>query len=117
MAVFFTPLIAMIGNYPNGINPITAPALVIVGAMMMKSVKNIEWDDFSEAVPAFLILAGIPFTFSIADGLTLGFITYPAIKLFSGKAKKIGWLTYLIGAVLLAYLLIVKTQWLTNVLK
>ena len=116
-AVFFTPMIGMIGNYPGGINPITAPALVVVGAMMMKSVKNIDWDDFSEAVPAFLVLAGIPFTFSIADGLTLGFVTYPAIKLFSGKAKTIGWLTYLIGAVLLAYLLLVKTRWLAELLK
>ncbi|MCK5844682.1 MAG: NCS2 family permease [Victivallales bacterium] len=116
-AVFFTPLIAMIGNYPGGINPITAPALVIVGAMMMKSVRDIDWDDFSEAVPSFLIMAGIPFTFSIADGLTLGFITYPAIKLFSGKAKEAGWLTYLIGGVLLAYLLLVKTGYLTQMLK
>ena len=117
IAVFFTPFIAMIGNYPGGINPITAPALVIVGAIMMKSVKKIDWDDFSEAVPAFLILAGIPFTFSIADGLTLGFIAYPVIKLFGGKAKETGWLTYLIGATLLLYLICVKTGLLATWLK
>lgn len=109
-AVFFTPFIGMIGNYPGGINPITAPALVIVGAIMMQSVKKIDWDDFSEAVPSFLILAGIPFTFSIADGLTLGFIAYPVIKLFGGKAKETGWLTYVIGITLLVYLLCVKTR-------
>jgi adenine/guanine/hypoxanthine permease len=117
IAVFFTPLIGMIGNYPGGINPITAPALVIVGAIMMQSVKKIDWDDFSEAVPAFLVLAGIPFTFSIADGLTLGFIAYPIIKLFGGKAKETGWLTYLIGATLLIYLLCVKTGQLAIWLK
>ena len=77
---------------------------------MMQSVKKIDWDDFSEAVPSFLILAGIPFTFSIADGLTLGFIAYPVIKLFGGKAKETGWLTYVIGITLLVYLLCVKTR-------
>ena len=110
VAIFFTPFIAMIGKYPGEINPITAPALVIVGAMMMKSVRNIDWDDFSEAVPAFLVLAGIPFTFSIADGLTLGFIAYPTIKLFGGKARETGWLTYLIGITLLIYVLFVKSR-------
>lgn len=109
-AVFFTPFIAMIGKYPGGINPITAPALVIVGAIMMQSVKKIDWSDFSEAVPSFLILAGIPFTYSIADGLTLGFIAYPVIKLCGGKAKETGWLTYVIGITLLVYLLCVKTK-------
>jgi AGZA family xanthine/uracil permease-like MFS transporter len=113
-AVFFTPLIAMIGNYPGGINPITAPALVIVGAMMMKSVTHIKWNDFSEAIPAFLVLAGIPFTFSIADGLTLGFIAYPIIKFFGGKRKEVGWLTYLIGIMLLIYMLIIKTNLLAH---
>lgn len=113
IAVFFTPFIAMIGAYPDpGLNPITAPALVIVGAIMMQSVKNIEWDDFSESVPAFLIIAGIPFTFSIADGLMLGFIAYPIIKLFGGKAKEIGWLTYVIGIILLIYMFVVKTHML-----
>ncbi len=112
LAVFFTPFIAMIGNYPGGINPITAPALVIVGAIMMRSVMKIDWDDFSEAVPSFLIIAGISFTFSISDGLMLGFVTYPAIKLFGGKARQIGWLNYVIGATLILYLLCVKTGFL-----
>lgn len=117
IAVFFTPFIGMIGNYPGGINPITAPALVIVGAIMMQSVRKIDWDDFSEAIPSFLILAGIPFTFSIADGLTLGFIAYPVIKLFGGKAKEIGWLNYVIGLTLIIYLLCVKTGLLATWLK
>jgi AGZA family xanthine/uracil permease-like MFS transporter len=109
LALFFAPIIMLVGSYPGGINPITAPALVVVGAMMMKNIKDIEWDDFSEAIPAFLIVAGIAFTFSIADGLTLGFIAYPLIKVLSKKGKEIGWLTYLISGILLIYLIIVKT--------
>ena len=115
-AVFFTPFIAMIGQYPGGINPITAPALVIVGAMMMKSVKNIDWDDFSEAIPSFLILVGIPFTFSIADGLMIGLIAYPIIKLLGGKFKETPWLTYCIGIILIIYFFVVKTDVLSQLL-
>ena len=114
VAVFFTPLIAMIGNYPGDINPITAPALIIVGAIMMGSIRHIDWDDFSEAIPSFLIIAGIPFTYNIADGLMLGFIAYPVIKLFGGKAKEIGWLTYVLGFILLIYMFVVKTELLAK---
>lgn len=110
LAVFFSPFIEMVAKYPvPGINPITAPALIIVGAMMMKSISKINWDDYSEAIPAFLIFAGIPFTFSIADGLTMGFIAYPLIKLLGGKSREAGWLTYLIGIMLVLYLVFIKT--------
>jgi xanthine/uracil/vitamin C permease (AzgA family) len=60
----------MIGAYP----PITAPALTIVGAMMMQNVVKIDWNDYTESVPAFLIIVGIPFSYSIAEGLALGFM-------------------------------------------
>ena len=103
-ALFFSPLIGMIGSYP----PITAPALVIVGAMMMRNVEKIDWNDFSESIPAFLIALGIPLTFSIADGLAMGFISYPLIKLLSGKGKEISWIMYLVGFILLMYLLFVR---------
>ncbi len=104
LALFFSPLIAMVGSYP----PITAPALVIVGAMMIRNVTRIDWDDSSESVPAFLTLIGIPLSFSIADGLALGFISYPIVKFFSGKGREIGWLTYVLAAVLLAYFVFVR---------
>jgi len=119
LAVLFTPFFSMIGQYPGegGINPIVAPALVIVGAMMMQSVRYIDWSDFSEAIPAFLILAGIPFTYSIADGLTIGFIAYPIIKLLGGKGKTVSWLTYLVGVLLLFYMIFVKTGILEEMLK
>jgi AGZA family xanthine/uracil permease-like MFS transporter len=69
LALFFSPLIAMVGSYP----PITAPALILVGAMMMRNVNKIAWNDYSEAIPAFLALIGIPLSYSISDGLALGF--------------------------------------------
>jgi AGZA family xanthine/uracil permease-like MFS transporter len=106
VALFFGPLIAMIGSYP----PITAPALVIVGAMMIQNVTKIEWSDYTEAIPSFLILIGIPLSYSIADGLALGFISYPVVKFCSGKGRQIGWLNYVLAAVLLAYFLGVRSR-------
>lgn len=83
VALVFSPLIGMTGNYL----PITAPALSIVGAMMMSNAAHIAWDDLSESVPAFLTLVGIPLAYSIADGLALGFISYPALKVLTGRAR------------------------------
>jgi AGZA family xanthine/uracil permease-like MFS transporter len=104
LALFFSPIIATIGSYP----PITAPALVIVGSMMMRNVTNVEWDNYAEAMPAFLIMIGIPLSFSIADGLALGFIAYPIVKLFAGQGRDVKWLMYVMAAVLVAYFLFVR---------
>ncbi|PWU15062.1 MAG: guanine permease [Verrucomicrobia bacterium] len=104
LALLFSPIIHMIGSYP----PITAPALVIVGAMMIQNVAKIDWTDYSETIPAFLTLIGIPLSYSIADGLALGFISYPIIKFFSGKGREIGWLTYVLAAVLVLYFVFVR---------
>ena len=104
LALFFQPIVMAIAEF----KPITAPALVVVGAMMMKSVKDIDWDDYSESVPAFLILVGVPLTYSIAYGMMLGFVAYPIVKILTGQGKKIGWLNYVMGAILLVYLLWIK---------
>ncbi len=104
IALFFSPLIGMIGNYP----PVTAPALVLVGVMMAKSVSRIAWDDMSEAVPAFLTILGIPLCFSIADGMALGFITYPIIKCLSGRPREVKWLMYVLAILLLFYFLLAR---------
>jgi len=102
LAIFFSPLVKMIGMF----KPITAPALVIVGAMMMKNVVKIDWDDYTESIPAFLTIAGIPLTCSISNGLAFGFIAYPMCKIFSGKVKDASWLVYLLGVIfLLRYIL------------
>jgi AGZA family xanthine/uracil permease-like MFS transporter len=106
LALFFSPLIAMVGSYP----PITAPALVFVGALMMRNVTQVEWADPTESIPAFLILIGIPLSYSIADGLALGFIGYPLLKLFSGKGREINWLTYLLAGLLVAYFVGVRSR-------
>lgn len=106
LALFFSPLIAMVGSYP----PITAPALVIVGAMMIQNVGKIDWKDYSESIPAFLTMIGIPLSYSIADGLALGFISYPVIKLCSGRGREIGWLTYALALVLLLYFVFVRSK-------
>ncbi|MEY2465631.1 MAG: adenine/guanine/hypoxanthine permease [Verrucomicrobiota bacterium] len=106
LALFFSPLIAMVGSYP----PITAPALVIVSAMMIQNVAKIDWKDYTESIPAFLVLIGIPLSYSIADGLALGFISYPIIKLFSGRRREIGWLTYVLGLVLVLYFVFVRSK-------
>ena len=106
LALFFSPLIAMVGSYP----PITAPALVMVGAMMLQSMIKIEWSDYTESIPAFLTLIGIPLSYSIADGLALGLISYPIIKFCSGRGREAGWLTYVLAAILVGYFLLVRGQ-------
>ncbi|HEX3034798.1 MAG TPA: NCS2 family permease [Thermodesulfobacteriota bacterium] len=105
LAPFFSPLIAMVGSY----TPITAPALVIVGSMMIRNVTKVEWSDYSEAIPAFLTIIGIPLTYSISDGLALGFISYPIIKLLSGRGKEVRWLMYVLAFILIGYFVFVRS--------
>jgi adenine/guanine/hypoxanthine permease len=104
LAIFFSPLAQLAGSYP----PATAPALVMVGAMMMRNAAKIDWADTTECFPAFLTMIGIPLSFSIADGLALGFMADPIVKLCSGRGRKVGWLTYLLAAILLAYFIFVR---------
>ncbi|MEP0765694.1 MAG: NCS2 family permease [Fimbriimonadia bacterium] len=106
VALLFGPLIHAIGGYP----PLTAPALVVVGVLMLQSARHIEWDDFSEALPAFLVLAGIPLCYSIADGLALGFVAYPIVRVASGKGRQVHWLMYVLALALLVYLLTVRER-------
>jgi AGZA family xanthine/uracil permease-like MFS transporter len=106
IALFFSPLVAMVGSYP----PITAPALVLVGAMMLRNVSKIDWADYSESIPAFLLLIGIPLSYSIADGLALGFISYPLVKLLGGRGTDVKWLSWLLAGLLLLYFLCVRIR-------
>ena len=106
LSLLFAPLVAVVAQY----SPITAPALVIVGSLMMHSATKIDWEDYSEAIPAFLILAGIPFTNSIAFGMLLGFITYPVLKVLTGKAKKISPVCYILAGLLLLYVVFLRSD-------
>ena len=89
---------------------VTAPALIIVGAMMMTNATQIAWDDLSESVPAFLTLVGIPLAYSIADGLALGFMSYPVLKVLTGKGRQVGVISYVIAAMLVVYFVFVRTR-------
>ena len=80
----------------------TAPALILVGALMMEGVRHVEWDDIAEAVPAFLTIILMPLTFSIANGVSFGVISYCLIALLSGRARKVSPILYVVAALLLA---------------
>ncbi|MDD5135962.1 MAG: NCS2 family permease [Candidatus Omnitrophica bacterium] len=103
LAIFFSPLIKMIGGgYKDAsgalLHPVTAPALIIVGCMMIRPAIKIRWKDITEAIPAFLVIIMMPLTFSIASGVAIGFIAYALIKLFTGNGRKVPWLVYLLAA-------------------
>ncbi|MDT1958332.1 NCS2 family permease [Carnobacterium divergens] len=87
---FFFPVVSAISS----VSAITSPALVIVGSMMMASAAEIDWEDLSEAFPAFIVILTMPLTNSIATGLALGFITYPITKAIKGEAKSVHPLVY-----------------------
>lgn len=103
-ALFLSPLAEMIGGsyvYKEQVlHPVIAPALIIVGFLMMKSVVRIDWDEVSEAIPAFLTLVIMPLAVSITDGMAFGFISYSVIKLIKGEGRKVHWLVYLISVLL-----------------
>lgn len=97
-AIFFAPAVQVFGGHPF----IAAPALVMVGVLMMRNIAKIGWDDITDAIPAFLTVTLMPLTFSIANGLAIGFISYPAVKLLGGKGREVHWLVYALGALFLA---------------
>ncbi len=101
-SLFFSPLASMIGGGvkvgQSVIYPTLAPALIVVGAMMLKPLRDLRWDDPTEYLPAFLALVGIPLTFSIADGIALGLITYAVAKLVTGRGRECPPLTYVFAA-------------------
>jgi len=96
LALFFGPAVKMVAGGVGGLHPVTAPALILVGSLMNRS-RYISWDQPDEAFPAFLIILGIPLTFSIADGLALGFIAYPVLKLLLGRAREVDPLLYAVA--------------------
>ena len=98
VAAFFGPLVSTL----SGVSAITAPALIIVGSLMISVVKEIDWESFDEAFPAFLIILTMPLTSSIATGIALGFITYPLLKVVKGKWRQVPILLY-VFAILFTY--------------
>ncbi|MCP1492342.1 AGZA family xanthine/uracil permease-like MFS transporter [Peribacillus frigoritolerans] len=101
ITAFFSPLIGAVSN----VAAITAPSLIIVGSMMIKSINEIDWTHFDESFPAFLVIVAMPLTSSIANGIALGFIAYPILKMASGKFREVHPFVYMF-AILFLYQLI-----------
>ena len=107
LSIFFSPLVQMIGaGYQTGGNvtlyPVIAPALIIVGSMMFGNIAHIEWDDYTESIPAFLTLVMMPPAFSITEGISFGVISYVLPKAVSGRGKSVHWLLYLFAVLFVA---------------
>ena len=94
-AMFCAPIVSAIPSYA------TAPALILVGALMCGEVAKVKWSDYTESVPAFLTVIGTPLTFSIATGLSLGLLSFTFLKLFTGKYKEISPLIWILSVLFL----------------
>jgi AGZA family xanthine/uracil permease-like MFS transporter len=91
VALFFAPLFLLIPSAA------TAPALIIVGLFMLTPVKDIDLSDFTESIPAFLTMIMMPLSYSIAEGLVFGILSYVVLKAFTGKMKEIPLVTWIVG--------------------
>ena len=96
VAIVFAPVFLAIPGFA------TAPALIIVGYMMLSSCADVNWGDPGEAVPAFLAVAAMPFTYSISDGIMFGVIAYTVINACAGNFKRIHWIMYILTALFVA---------------
>ncbi|HEX9819188.1 MAG TPA: NCS2 family permease [Methylomirabilota bacterium] len=100
VAMWFSPLASVIPAQA------TAPALVIVGFYMMGVAREIAWDDYDDAIPAFVIMLVMPFTWSITNGIGAGFVTYVAIRVLNGRGRQVHWMLYLAAAAFVVYFLL-----------
>jgi AGZA family xanthine/uracil permease-like MFS transporter len=108
IAIPFVPLIAVVGQQvpyvdKTFISPAVAPALVLVGYLMMRLVAAIDWNDPVSALPAFLVIAGVPLTFSIAAGIGLGVIGYVVAMIVTGQVRRIHPVMWVLVPLFLAY--------------
>jgi adenine/guanine/hypoxanthine permease len=99
LTLFFAPLLAVVVDVPA----VTAPALIVVGVMMAKSLGDIPWDDMVVAIPAFVTVIAMPLTYSIATGIALGLVLFPLFMIFRGKFREVHPLMYGMFFVFLAY--------------
>nr|WP_239587939.1 NCS2 family permease [Gracilibacillus alcaliphilus] len=100
LALFFSPLLGVVTS------SVTAPALIIVGVLMATTLKDIPWDDFDLAVPAFLTIVTMPLTYSIATGIAIGFVFYPITMVAKGKFKEINPIMWGLFVIFILYLFI-----------
>lgn len=102
LALFFSPLLSVITA------PVTAPALIIVGVLMVSSLGGIDWKKFEVAVPSFFILITMPLSYSIATGIAVGFIFYPVTMILTGKRKEIHPILYVLFVIFVCYFVFLR---------
>ena len=113
VALFFYPIVKMVAScyeISPGVclYPIIAPALIIVGSLMMINVKKISWEESSEAIPAFLTIIIMALSFSITEGIAFGFISYAVLKLIKGRPKEAHWLIYFFASLFILRYIFLK---------
>jgi AGZA family xanthine/uracil permease-like MFS transporter len=109
LALFLTPLVEVVPYEA------ASPALVVVGFLLMTQVRDIPWDDYDLAIPAFLTIILMPFTYSITNGIGAGFVSFVVIKLARGRGQDVHWLLYLIAALFVIYFAIEPVERLLGV--
>jgi AGZA family xanthine/uracil permease-like MFS transporter len=97
LSLFFYPILSVITSY------VTAPALIVVGVLMVSSLGNIQWTKFETAVPAFFVIIAMPLTYSIATGIAIGFLFYPITMIVAGRIKEVHPIMYGLWVVFLGY--------------
>ncbi len=95
LALFLTPIVGLIPDAA------TAPALIIVGCLMMEGVRHIDFGDFTEAMPAFMTIIMMPFTYSIANGISFGLVLYPLLKVITGRSREVHWIVYILAVLVI----------------
>jgi AGZA family xanthine/uracil permease-like MFS transporter len=104
LSALFAPLFAAIPAFA------TAPVLIMIGVLMMSCVRFIDWNDLSEAIPAFLVILIMPLTFSIADGMAVGFITYPLVKVMQRNGQGVKRISLVLALLAILYFTLMALQ-------
>lgn len=104
VALFATPLVGLVANYP----PVTAAALVVVGALVASQARRVPWADLGQAIPAAIALVAIPVLGSIGDGMALALVAAPVMALLAGKGRQVHPLALVLGGLALVYLVVLR---------
>ena len=95
ICLFLAPIVSLVPNAA------TSPVLIIVGALMLGAIRNIDFDDWTEGFPAYLVIVLMPFTYSIANGISAGLVAYPLLKIIAGRAKEVNWIMYVLAVLVI----------------
>ena len=104
LGMFFSPLLPVVTNQ------VTAPALIIVGVLMAQSMKRVHWEKLEVAIPAFLIVIGMPLTYSISDGMALGLIMYPLTMIAARRGKEVHPIMYALFFIFIVFIAILNVK-------